>query len=74
MRAVFVLISNVYMPCDKNIDNEEYIEVFNVISQVLYKYNPSHIVIGGDFNVHFSRSSLYTHILSVFINDYNLYK
>ena len=42
------------MSCDKNIDNKENIEVFNVISQVLYTYNPSHIVIGGDFNVDFS--------------------
>ena len=61
------------MLCDKNIYNEEYTDVFNVISQVLCKYNPSHIVIGGYFNVHFSRSSLYTHILSAFITDFNIY-
>ena len=47
------------MPCDKNIDDDKCIEVFTVISQVVDKYNPSHIVIGGggDFNVVFSISS-----------------
>ena len=66
------LIINVYMPCDKYINDDEYIDALNVISQTLYKYNPSHFVIGGDFNVDFSRTSPNTHILYDFITDFNL--
>ena len=65
-----LLIINVYMPCDKNYVDDEYINVLNEISQTMYKYNSSHIVIGGDFNVDFSRTSHNTNILS----DFNLLK
>ena len=50
------------MPCDKNYVDGEYIDVLNEISQTMYKYNPSDIVIGGDFNVDFSRTSHNTNI------------
>ena len=40
----------------------------------MYKYNPSHIVIGGDFNVDFSRSSHNTNMLSDFIIEFNVSK
>ena len=40
----------------------------------MYKYNPRHIVIGGDFDVDFSRTSHNTTILSDFIIDFNLLK
>ena len=39
------------MPCDKNYVDDEYIDVLNEISQTMYKYNNTHIVIGGDFNI-----------------------
>ena len=51
-----MLIMNVYMPCDKNNNDPEYIDVLNMMSQLCYKYNPNHVVIGGDFNVDFSRN------------------
>ena len=43
------------MPCDKNTDDHVFIIVLNTISQLLYKHNPCHIIIGGDMNVDFSR-------------------
>ena len=52
-----LLIIKVYMPSDKNYVDDEYIDVINEISQTMYKYNPIHIVIGGDFNVDFSRTN-----------------
>ena len=67
------MLLNVYMPCDKNTDDHVFINVFNTISQLLYKHNPCHIIIGGDMNVDFSRSSPNTRVLSDFITDFNLY-
>ena len=69
-----ILIANVYMPCDTHTGDEEYTNILNVISQCLYKYNPSHIIIGGDMNVDFVRNSPNTHILFDFITDFNLLK
>ena len=67
------MLLNVYMPCDKNTDDHVFINVLNTISQLLYKHNPCHIIIGGDMNVDFSRSSPNTRVLSDFITDFNLY-
>ena len=60
---VTMLIMNVYMPCDKNNNDPEYIDVLNMMSQLCYKYNPNHVVIGGDFNVEFNRNSANTRSL-----------
>ena len=43
------------------------------MSQLCYKFNPNHVVIGGDFNVDFSRNSANTRILQNFITDLNLF-
>ena len=67
-----MLIMNVHMPCDKNNNDPEYIDVLNM-SQLCYKYNPNHIVIGGDFNVDFSRNSANTRNLQDFITDFSLF-
>ena len=67
------MLLNVYMPCDKNTDDHVFINVLNTISQLLYKHNPCNIIIGGDMNVDFSRSSPNTRVLSDFITDFNLY-
>ena len=72
---VTMLIMNVYMPCDKNNNDPEYIDVLNMMSQLCYKYNynPNHVVIGGDFNVDFSRNSANTRSLQDFITDFSLF-
>ena len=61
------------MPCDTYTVDENYVDTLNTISHLLYSYNPSHVVIGGDMNVDFSRSSLHTRFLTDFIEDFNLY-
>ena len=67
------MLLNVYMPCDKHTDGHVFINVLNTISQLLYKHNPCHMIIVGDMNVDFSRSSPNTCVLSDFITDFNLY-
>ena len=67
------MLLNVYMPCDKNTDDHVFINVLNTIPQLVYKHNPCHIIIGGDMNVDFIRSSPNTRVLSDFITDFNLY-
>ena len=69
---VSILLLNCYMPYDKFTDKGEYIDVLNVISQLLYTHNPSHVIIGGDMNVDFSRHTYNKRILSDFIDDFNL--
>ena len=55
------------MPCDNYTVNENYVDTLNTISEIWYTYNPSHVVIGGDMNVAFNRSSPHTRILTDFI-------
>ena len=43
------------------------------MSQLCYKYNPNHVVIGSDFNVDFSQNSANTRMLQDFITDLNLF-
>ena len=62
------------MPYNKNYVDDEYIDVLKEISQTMSKYNPSHIVIVGDFNIDFSRTSHKTNIVTDFIIDFNLVK
>ena len=61
------------MPCDNSTDDTEYIDILNSISQLMYTYDPSHVIIGGDLNVDFSRSSYNKRILLDFINYFNLF-
>ena len=68
-----ILLLNCYMPCDNSTDDTEYIDILNSISQLMYTYDPSHVIIGGDLNVDFSRSGYNKRILLDFINDFNLF-
>ena len=43
------------------------------MSQLCYEYNPNHVVIGGDFNVDFSRNSANIRSLQDFITDFSLF-
>ena len=67
------MLLNVYMSCDKNTNIHVFMNVLNTLSQLLYKHNPCHIIIGGDMNADVSRSSPNTCVLSDFITDFNIY-
>ena len=38
-----ILMINCYIPCDNYIEDENYTDTLNTISQILYTHNPSHI-------------------------------
>ena len=70
---VRMLIFNVYMPCDGE-DSEAYSDVLSSIQSVLLSYDDvSYVIVGGDFNTDFSRTSSYhTMLLRNFCNEHSL--
>ena len=68
-----ILLLNCYMPRDISTNDTEYGDILNSISQLMYTYDPSHVIIGGDLNVDFSRSGYNKRILLDFINLCNLF-
>ena len=46
-----MVLMNVYMPCNNNCHDDAFINILNDVSLLLYRYNPSHVVFGGDMNV-----------------------
>ena len=64
----YILLLN----CDNSTDDTEYFDILNSISQLMFNYDPSHVIIGG-LNVDFSRSGYNKRILLDFINDFNLF-
>ena len=52
-----MLLVNVYMPCDNNCHDDDFINILSDVSLLFYRYNPSHVVFGGDMNVDLSRTS-----------------
>ena len=67
-----MLLVNVYMPCDNNCHDDDFINILNDVSLLFYRYNPSHVVFGGDMNVDLSRTSPNSGMLTDFITDFNL--
>ena len=70
-----ILLCNVYMPCDdnSNANYEEYGDTLYEMITLIESYKGHDIIIGGDFNVDFSRNnSRNLRILSQFINDEQL--
>ena len=45
------------MPYDNNCHDDDFIDILNDVSLLFYRYNPSHVVFGGDMNVDLSRTS-----------------
>ena len=65
-----MLLVNVYMPCDNNCHDDNFINILNDVSLLFYRYN--HVVFGGDMNVDLSRTSPNSGMLTDFITDFNL--
>ena len=60
------------MHCDNNCHDDDVIDILNDVSLLFYRYNPNHVVFGGDMNVDLSRTSPNSRILTGFITDFNL--
>ena len=65
-----MLLVNVY--CDNNCHDDDFSNILNDVSLLFYRYNPSHVVFGGDMNLDLSRTSPNSRILTDFITYFNL--
>ena len=57
---------------DTHIDTDEYNFQLAIISDLMDKYPDSHVIFGGDCNVHFSRDQSHTTLLTIFCEDNSL--
>jgi endonuclease/exonuclease/phosphatase family metal-dependent hydrolase len=65
-----LLLINVYMPYEDGEDkSEEFATVLAVIEDVIRSNGDCHVVLGGDFNVDFSRNWVHTALLTSFCED-----
>ena len=67
-----MLLVIVYMPCDNNCHDDAFLNILNDVPLLFYRYNPNHVVFGGDMNVDLSRTSPNSRILTDFITYFNL--
>ena len=62
-----LLIVNVYMPYeDDDAGSDDFMAQLSDIEYLLTQHADSHVIIGGDFNVDFSRRRLHTYLLTNF--------
>jgi len=65
-----LLLINVYMPYeDSDARTEEFSQILCLIEDLIDRYTNCHIVIGGDFNVDFSRDWVHTALLNSFCDN-----
>ena len=62
-----ILLFNVDMPCDSGRVNEDFDDVLNEIEQIIHQINPLHIIVGGDLNTDFNRSTYNSRVLREFV-------
>ena len=67
-----LLVINVYMPYEDGERSDLFAETLSVIESVIAAYADCHIIVGGDFNVDFSRVWLHTGFLRDFCAALNL--
>ena len=58
-----LMLGNVYMPfVNTEVESDEYILQLELISELMDRYPDSQVILGGDWNVDFSRNQFYTNI------------
>ena len=67
-----VLICSVYMPNDSSLRNEDYKSTCSELSAVLRSVDCDSVIIGGDFNVSFSRFSRNLEVLTELLSEETL--
>ena len=66
--SVKILIVNVYIPYEDGDENtDDFVRVLVVIEELIISNSDCHVIIGGDFNVDFSRDRTHTALLNSFI-------
>ena len=70
-----VLICNTYMPCDTQREDESYhqsVDVLNEIEQLIHKFDPLHVIVGGDLNTDLDRNTPQTRLLRQHMETFNM--
>lgn len=70
-----LLFINIYMPYECSNDDsilDEFVLQLSVIANIIDRHQDALVVIGGDFNVDFSRSTIHTRLLSEFLEVHGL--
>ncbi len=47
LNGMLFLMLNAYMPCDRHIEDPEYVDVMNMMQQLIQSLNPTFIIYGG---------------------------
>ena len=71
-----MLLFNIYMPNDMRRPGEELDEFFEILAEVkdiVSKYSPINVIIGGDFNCDLGRNNLQSRALESFVENENLH-
>jgi len=63
---------NVYMPCEDMDSTEDFVNQLAHLCDILDRYPDSNIIIGGDLNVDFNRTTTHTALLRNFIHNRDL--
>ena len=70
---VNLLLINVYMPCDTNVNSyDDFCCILSVISNICESFPDALLILGGDFNVDFSRHTPHTTELERFCASLNV--
>lgn len=70
-----LLLFYVYMPCDdrtEGVNVDIFRSVLDEILMIYHRINPTHVLVGGDFNTDFTRSSPHTRELNQFMESEGL--
>ena len=76
LNGLCFLLVNVYMPCDDRRENgniNEFIKILDEVSVMINRINPSHCILGGDFNTDFRRRTPQSNYLKRFIESEQMY-
>merc|ERR1739842_50974 len=71
-----MLLFNIYMPIDMRRPGEELDEFFEILAEVkdiVSKYSPINVIIGGDFNCDLGRNNFQSRALESFVENENLH-
>ena len=71
-----MLLFNIYMPYDTRRPGEEldeYCEILAEVKDIIAKYSPTDVIIGGDFNTDLTRNNFQSRALESFVANENLH-
>ncbi len=70
--GIMNILINIYMPCERNDSTEDFISQLAYLCDILDRFPNCNIIIGGDLNVDFNRSTTHTALFRNFIDDRDL--